>query len=135
MQRYKENLTFQKINVPFIKKSMWYRNIFSYDNVYMCCEGGIEYFYDKTGKYLTQTYLPPNPDNMKPVKWYNKSSIIIENTPSFTIGEEYTCQVQFTSQGLLYGFGTYRWHTCIHTGQKLYSNTNFDYIFVPYEDE
>jgi hypothetical protein len=101
----------------------------------MCCEGGIEYFYDKTGKYLTQTYLPPNPDNMKPVQWYNKPSTIIENTPSFTIGEEYTCQVQFTSHGLLYGFGTYRWHTSKHTGQKLYSDAIFDYIFVPYEDE
>lgn len=114
---------------------MWYKNIFSYDNVYMCCEGEIEYYYDKTGKYLTQTYLVPCPANMKPVLWYNKPSIITEETPTFITGEDYTCQVEFTTQGLLYGFGTYQWYSAKDVSGKICSGYKFNYIFVPYEDE
>lgn len=114
---------------------MWYDSIQKYHNIYMAINDGIRYYFDKYGNYLTQSYKPLSPENSTFVKWYDKPSIIIESTHSFTISEQYTCQVEFTSQGLIYGFGTYRRHTDIHTGLILCCDTDFEYIFVPYEDE
>lgn len=114
---------------------MWFSFINTYDSVYLCIEDNIHFYYDRNGKYLTQSYLLPSPNNQTQVTWYNKPSIILEETPTFTIGENYTCMVEFTSEGIVYGFGTYTWHEPKDTGQRRLSGAKYDYIFVPYDDE
>lgn len=132
-----------------ICRHMWYDYITKYDKVYMACSNGIHYYLDQNGTFLTKTYRNPSPGNSKPLMWYEEaypSKIINEDE-----GIDYTCNVEFTTHGLIYGIAENRWimkpelardmhilfeyDTPQMQSGKHFVDIKFQYFFVPYENE
>ena len=130
---------------------MWYDYITKYEKVYMACNDGMHYYFDQDGTFLTKTYKTPSPDNSKQLHWYEE--IYSPKIISETEGIDYTCNVEFTTNGLLYGIAENRWilksklkiendlHIICQFDQpimeteKCVVDINFQYFFVPYEIE
>jgi len=115
---------------------MWYGHIVAYDGIYMACKDGIYSFFDKDGKFLTKTYKAPSPDNCVLLDYLCTTPEIIEENDEKQIIVEYTYNLEFTTEGLLYGIGKNIHNVNKCTGFALLSDiTDWQYIFVPYENE
>lgn len=135
-----------------ICRQMWYDYIAKYEKVYMACNDGMYYYFDQDGTFLTKTYKTPSPGNSKQLQWYEE--IYSPKIISETEGIDYTCNVEFTTNGLLYGIAENRWilrpkiendlldiHIIYQFDQpimgteKCVVEVKFQYFFVPYENE
>ena len=116
---------------------MWFGQILTYEEVYICCENSIHYYYDKKGNFLTRTYKEAHPGNAQSLSWYEALHPGIITTQTTTnrklLGVDYMCSVEFTLNGLIYMTSDNYWID--NGGGKLLYDVKCEYFFVPYEDE